>query len=61
VVLGGRDSPTSLLSRLKFTDGRRTVAEIRDAVSAELDPVSTEAVTEYLEMLARAGAVRFQE
>jgi len=46
---------------LNFTDGRRTVAEIRDAVSAELDPVSTEAVTEYLEMLARAGAVRFQE
>jgi len=46
---------------LNFTDGRRTVAEIRDAVSAELDPVSIEAVTEYLELLARAGVVRFRE
>jgi hypothetical protein len=46
---------------LNFTDGRRTVAEIRDAVSAELDPVSIEAVTEYLDRLARAGVVRFRE
>jgi hypothetical protein len=46
---------------LNFTDGRRTVAEIRDAVSAELDPVSIEAVTEYLDLLARAGVVRFRE
>ncbi|HEY7700254.1 MAG TPA: hypothetical protein VIE88_17645, partial [Vicinamibacteria bacterium] len=45
---------------LNFTDGRRTVAEIRDAVSAELDPVSVEAVTGYLEVLARAGVVRFR-
>lgn len=46
---------------LNFTDGRRTLAEIRDAVSAELDPVSIEAVNEYLELLARAGVVRFRE
>jgi len=46
---------------LNFTDGRRTVAEIRDAVSAELDPISIEAVSEYLEVLARAGVVRFRE
>jgi len=46
---------------LNFTDGRRSVAEIRDAVSAELDPVSIEAVTEYLELLARAGVVRFRQ
>jgi hypothetical protein len=46
---------------LNFTDGRRTVAEIRDAVSAELDPVSIEAVNEYLDLLARAGVVRFRE
>jgi hypothetical protein len=45
---------------LNFTDGRRTVAEIRDAVSAELDPVSIEAVSEYLELLVRAGVVRFR-
>ena len=46
---------------LNFTDGRRTVAEIRDAVSAELDPISIEAVSEYLEVLTRAGVVRFRE
>jgi len=46
---------------LNFTDGRRTVADIRDAVSAELDPVSIEAVAEYLELLSRAGVVRFHE
>jgi hypothetical protein len=63
----GQDTPPISLDELaqfevlNFTDGRRTVAEIRDAVSAELDPVSMEAVTEYLELLARAGVVRFQE
>jgi hypothetical protein len=46
---------------LNFTDGRRTVAQIRDAVSAELEPVTVEAVTEYLELLARAGVVRFRD
>jgi hypothetical protein len=46
---------------LNFADGRRTVAEIRDAVSAELEPITLEAVTEYLELLARAGVVRFRE
>jgi hypothetical protein len=34
---------------LNFTDGRRTVQEIRDAVSAELQPVPTADVLEYLE------------
>jgi hypothetical protein len=63
----GQDTPPISLDELaqfevlNFTDGRRTVAEIRDAVSAELDPVSIEAVTEYLELLARAEVVRFQE
>ncbi len=63
----GPDVPSVALDELaqfevlNFTDGRRTVAEIRDAVSAELDPVSIEAVTEYLEILARAGVVRFRE
>ncbi len=63
----GPDTPSISLDELaqfealNFTDGRRTVAEIRDAVSAELDPVSIEAVIEYLEVLARAGVVRFRE
>ena len=63
----GPDTPSISLDELaqfevlNFTDGRRTVAEIRDAVSAELNPVSIEAVSEYLEVLARARVVRFRE
>jgi hypothetical protein len=63
----GPDTPSISLDELaqfevlNFTDGRRSVAEIRDAVSAELDPVSIEAVSEYLDVLARAGVVRFRE
>lgn len=63
----GPDAPPIALDELaqfevlNFSDGRRTVAEIRDAVSAELDPVSIEAVSEYLDILARAGVVQFQE
>jgi len=63
----GPDAPSASLDELSqfevlnFTDGRRTVAEIRDAVAAELGPLSLEAVNEYLEILARAGVVRFRE
>jgi hypothetical protein len=37
------------------------VGEIRDAVSAELGPVELSAVAEYLEVLARSGAVTFKK
>jgi hypothetical protein len=43
-----------------FVDGVRTVSEIRDAVSAEFEPLTLEAVAEYLDLLARAGAVSFK-
>ena len=43
-----------------FVDGVRTVSEIRDAVSAEFEPLQLEAVAEYLDLLARAGAVSFK-
>jgi hypothetical protein len=43
-----------------FVDGVRTVSEIRDAVSAEFEPLRLEAVAEYLDLLARAGAVSFK-
>ena len=43
-----------------FIDGTRTVSEIRDAVSAEFEPLELEAVAEYLDLLARAGAVSFK-
>lgn len=46
---------------LNFVDGSRTVQEIRDAVSAELDPVSLDEVAGYLELLERAEVVRFED
>jgi hypothetical protein len=45
---------------LNFVDGRRSVGEIRDAVSAEFEPVALRDVVEYLDLLARAGAITYQ-
>jgi aminopeptidase YwaD len=43
-----------------FIDGTRTVGEIRDAVSAEFEPLALAAVAEYIDLLAKAGAVTFK-
>jgi hypothetical protein len=43
-----------------FVDGTRSVAEIRDAISAEYQPIDLPAVAEYLDLLAKSGAVRFK-
>ncbi len=43
---------------LNFVDGRRSVREIRDAVSSEYGPVDMALVTEYLRSLEAAGVVR---
>jgi hypothetical protein len=40
-----------------FMDGRRSISDIRDAVSAEFGAVPLPAVVEYVEALANAGAV----
>jgi len=45
---------------VNFVDGRRTVSEIRDAVSAEFEPIPLSAVAEYLDVLARAGAITYK-
>jgi hypothetical protein len=45
---------------VNFIDGSRTVSEIRDAVSAEFEPLDLKAVAEYLDLLAKTGAVRFK-
>ena len=45
---------------VNFIDGARSVAEIRDAVSAEFEPLDPGAVSEYLDILAKAGAVTFR-
>jgi hypothetical protein len=38
----------------------RTVTDIRDAVSAEFEPLEPGAVAEYLDLLAKAGAISFK-
>ncbi|HEY1249907.1 MAG TPA: DUF4910 domain-containing protein [Thermoanaerobaculia bacterium] len=43
---------------LNLADGKRSISEIRDALSAGYASVPLSAVAEYFEMLARAGAVR---
>jgi hypothetical protein len=45
---------------VNFINGERTVSEIRDAVSAEFDPVDVRAVAEYLDLLASAGAITYR-
>jgi hypothetical protein len=46
---------------VNFIDGRRNVAEIRDAVSAFGHPVDVRVVYRYLDDLAKAGVVRWKE
>jgi hypothetical protein len=40
-----------------FIDGTRSISDIRDAVSAEFGPIALHVVVEYVERLAKAGAV----
>ena len=44
---------------LNFADGKRSVLEIRDAVSAEFDSVPVFEVAQYFEFLEKLGVVRF--
>lgn len=46
-----------LFEALNFADGRRSLLEIRDAVSAEYGPVSGEAIEEYFRFLESVGVV----
>lgn len=45
---------------VNFVDGTRNVGDIRDAVSAEFQPVEIRAVSEYLDLLATAGAITWK-
>ncbi len=40
-----------------FIDGKRTISDIRDAVSAEFSPIALPVVTDYFDRLAKAGAI----
>jgi hypothetical protein len=51
------DGPSYAYETLNWVDGRRSVGEIRDALTATLGPVPVEEVQEYLEVLARLGVV----
>ena len=45
---------------VNFVDGKRTVGEIRDAVSAEYGPLSVNLVSDYLEACQQAGIVQWK-
>jgi len=61
------DPPTAMLKftnvdvvideLINFIDGKRSVSDIRDAVSAEFGPVSLPVVVDYFERLAKTGAI----
>ena len=45
---------------LNFVDGKRTVAQIRDAVSGELGPIPMEVVADYLNACEEAKVIAFR-
>jgi hypothetical protein len=71
VEKAGRGGATLAISRVprsddvtyeivNFIDGSRSIADIRNAVSAEFEPLELSAVAEYIDLLARAGAITFK-
>jgi aminopeptidase YwaD len=45
---------------VNFIDGKRSVSEIRNALSAEFTPIKTEVIARYLEDLVKAGVVKWK-
>ena len=45
---------------VNFVDGKRSVADIRDAVSAEYEPLPVDLVSDYLEACAEAGVTKWK-
>jgi hypothetical protein len=45
---------------VNFIDGKRTVSEIRNALSAEFKPVETNTVARYLDDLVKTGVVKWK-
>jgi hypothetical protein len=45
---------------VNFIDGKHTVGEIRDAVSAEYGPLSVDLVSDYLEACKEAGVIQWK-
>jgi hypothetical protein len=52
------DAPALIVHELgNFIDGKRSISDIRDAVSAEFGPLPVPSVTDYFDRLARSGAI----
>jgi hypothetical protein len=52
------DSPANIVYELgNFVDGKRSISDIRDAVSAEFGPLPLPSVVDYFERLAKSGAI----
>jgi hypothetical protein len=52
------DSPDLVLDEIgNFIDGRRSISDIRDAVSAEFGALPLPSVVDYFERLAKSGAI----
>ena len=52
------DSPANIVYELgNFIDGKRSISDIRDAVSAEFGPLPLPLVVDYFERLAKSGAI----
>jgi hypothetical protein len=49
-----------LFETLNFADGKRNLAQIRDAVAAEYGPAPLEEIEEYFRLLEKAGVVTFR-
>jgi hypothetical protein len=45
---------------VNFVNGKRTMGEIRDAVSAEYGPISADLVADYLNACAEAGIIKWK-
>ena len=52
------DSPANIVYELgNFVDGKRSISDIRDAVSAEFSSLPLPSVVDYFERLAKSGAI----
>ena len=55
------EHPSQVLYELgNFVDGKRSISDIRDAVSAEFGPLPLPSVVDYFERLAKSGAITIQ-
>jgi hypothetical protein len=58
-ILLARRGHYPMYKALNFVDGRRTIAQIRDLLSDESEPIPAEELANYFQFLASVGVVRF--